>query len=286
MISVVIPAYNEADAIASTIESVREVLAKSAMADAEIVVVDDGSDDGTGGLATAAGARVVRNPHNIGYGASLKRGIAAAAHDVIVITDADMTYPIEEIPTLVTVYREGFDMVVGARTGPEYRGSLIKSPLRAFLKWLVELAAGRNIPDINSGFRVFSRATSMSYFNHLCDTFSFTTSMTLAYMMNSRFVAYRPIPYYPRRGKSKVRLFRDSLRTLQYILEAVIYFDPLKIYLLVAGLFLSMSGFSFLASIFTKLTVFYILGIGGIFLAGIVISIGMLAVLLKQIMIK
>ena len=213
MISVVIPAYNEQEEIANTVQATAAVLRSARLEPFEIIVVDDGSSDATGANAESAGARVVTHIHNLGYGRSLKDGIAASRYDTVLITDADGTYPLAEIPALVAEYRRGFDMVVGARTGEHYRESFIKSPMRKVLKWLVEFTAGRSIPDINSGLRVFSRKTMMPYFTHLCETFSFTTSATLAYMMTSRTVAYINIPYHERVGTTKIRLLRDSLRT-------------------------------------------------------------------------
>src|SRR5262249_55047335 len=191
------------------------------MSEAEILVIDDGSTDRTGELAAARGATVYRHPHNAGYGRALKAGIMLAKYDTIVIIDADLTYPCEMIPKLYQEYCEGYDMVVGARTGHYYEGSL-KGPLRHMLKALVEFTADRNIPDANSGFRIFSKNTVMDYLNHLCDTFSFTTSMTLAYLMDSRFVHYIPIPYHARVGQTKVHLLKDSMRTLQYIVQAIL----------------------------------------------------------------
>ena len=123
-------------------------------------------------------------------------------------------------------------MVVGARTGKYYRESIMKSLLRIILKFLVEFTAGRSIPDINSGLRVFSKKTITNYLQHLCNTFSFTTSLTLAYMMTGKFVEYIPIEYGKRMGVSKVRLFRESLRTLQYITQSIIYYNPLKLFIL------------------------------------------------------
>ena len=198
MISVVIPALNEEIAIGATIAGVSEVLTAAKLVPFEIVVVDDGSSDQTGKIAAAAGAKVVRHPHNVGYGRSLKNGIAAAQYDMIAICDADGTYPASAIPELVRLHRDGFDMAVGQRQGPHYRESMLKMPMRALLRFLVEWTAGRHIPDINSGLRVFSRTAVTQYFSHLCDTFSFTTSMTLAYMMTGRFVAYTPIDYFER----------------------------------------------------------------------------------------
>ena len=177
-------------------------------------------------------------------------------------------------------------MVVGARTGEHFSSSPLKSPLRALLKWLVEYTSGRSIPDINSGLRVFDRRTAMSYFPHLCDTFSFTTSMTLSYMMTGRFVGYRPIPYRTRRGETKVHLFRDSLRTLQYVVQAVVYYNPLKIFLLMALVALAGSVAGFIGSITLDIHAGYILGLSGIVLAFLMFAFGLLAVLLKQIMDK
>jgi glycosyltransferase involved in cell wall biosynthesis len=286
MISIVIPALNEAGGIAGTIGALKQMLDDAGEPDAEIVVVDDGSSDDTGAIATAAGAKVIRHPHNVGYGQSLKTGILAARHDTIVIIDADLTYPAEAIPALLARYREGFDMVVGARTGHYYEGGAFKGPLRQLLKVVVEFSAGRSIPDANSGLRVFSRKTVTPYLPHLCNTFSFTTSLTLAYMMTGRFVDYRPIAYHARVGRTKVRLFMDSLRTLQYIVQAIIYYSPLKLFLMLTLLTILLAFSGFLASALTGLNIFYYLGIGGLLVSILIFALGLLADLLRQILVR
>jgi glycosyltransferase involved in cell wall biosynthesis len=281
MISVVIPAYNEADAIRATLAQLQAALPSTPH---EIIVVDDGSSDGTGAAATAAGARVVVHPHNLGYGAALKTGIRAALYETIVITDADGTYPNEELPRLLELYGKGFNMVVGARSGQRYHESLVKSPLRYLLKWLVEFTTGRTIPDVNSGFRVFSRDEALPYLDLLCNTFSFTTSITLAYMMTAKFVGYVPIAYRQRVGRTKVRLFRDSLRTLQYIVQAILYYNPLKMFLLISGLLLIAGAvFMFIAVQWKIMTAFY-LGVGCMLLVVTVFCLGLVAELLSKIM--
>jgi hypothetical protein len=184
------------------------------------------------------------------------------------------------------VYGEGHDLVVGQRHGPHYRESMLKMPLRAILRFLVEWTAGRRIPDINSGLRVFSRATVMEYFPHLCDTFSFTTSMTLAYMMTGRFVAYSRIDYFDRAGRSKVRLFRDALRTLRYVVEAILYYNPLKIFLLFSLICLVAAALMMAVSLYFKIVTGVMLAVGTAMVGVIILGIGMLAVLLKQIMDK
>ena len=284
MISVIIPALNECNAIVDTIGRVKAALTGAQLTPYEIVVVDDGSNDGTGQLAEQAGAKVLRHPHNIGYGRSLKDGIMAATYDTIVISDADGSYPLEAIPTLVERYNQGFDMVVGARTGANYRESALKSPLRAVLKTIVEFTANRDIPDINSGLRVFRKQVAVGYFDHVSNLFSFTTSLTLAYMMNSKFVDYINIGYNERIGRSKVRLFRDSVRTLQYVLEACTYYNPLKIFALLALLCLALAIVSLVGGVIFQVVSGFILGVGAILLSILVIAMGLLAVLLKQIM--
>lgn len=283
MVSIIIPAKDEEEAIAATIDQVRLAMKEI---DYEIIIVDDGSGDATAGRALSKDVKVISHPHNLGYGASLKTGIRAAKYDTIVITDADGTYPNEQIPLLLDEYSKGFDMVVGARTGQNYFESVLKAPLRLVLKFMVEYTAGRKVPDVNSGLRVFSKQKATLFFNHLSNTFSFTTSITLAYMMNTLFVQYIPIPYHKRAGKTKVHLFRDALRTLQYIIEAITYYNPLKIFMLMSILIVVGALLSFVIAVFSKLAIFYFLGIGGILMGINVFCMGLLAVLLRQIMVK
>jgi polyisoprenyl-phosphate glycosyltransferase len=286
MVSVVIPAYNEENAIAETVAEIRNVFRNMPKQDYEIIIVNDGSTDSTQEKAEALEVTVINHPHQIGYGRSLKDGIRSARFDTIIITDADLTYPFKEVPGLLKEYNKGFDMVVGARTGEYYRESNLKSPLRSLLKFLVEFTAGRKVPDVNSGLRVFSKQTILSYLNHLCDTFSFTTSVTLAYMMTGRFVHYIPIAYEKREGKSKVRLFRDSLRTLQYILQAINYYNPIKIFILFSAFCIVCAFIGFFMSAVFGLNSGFLLGIGGLLVSLLVICFGLTADLLKQIMNK
>ena len=228
-VSIVIPAYNEEGAIAPVIRALRALPIH-----AESIVVDDGSSDTTAAVAEAEGAVVVRHPMNAGYGASIKDGIRAATHNTILITDADGTYPISRIPDLLEMFTKGFDMVVGARQGRAYKGSFLKMPARIVFKWLVEFTTGRSIPDINSGMRVFRKQDVLPHFPEICNGFSFTTTITLIYMLTGKFVTYMPIDYGARVGRSKVKIFRDSLRTLQYIVECIVRYNPLKLFLLLA----------------------------------------------------
>lgn len=284
MFSVIIPAYNEGTVIAVTVFDILKVLKLNNIEGAEIIVVNDGSTDRTAEMAIKAGAILINHPHNIGYGRSLKDGIKAAKYDTIVITDADGTYPLEMIPILYSEYEKGYDMVVGARQGANYDESFKKKMLRLVLKKLVEFTAGRKIPDINSGLRVFSKQETLPYFTKLCDTFSFTTSLTLAYMMNGKFVQYMPIDYKKREGTTKVRLFRDSMRTLQFITEAILFYNPIKIFIVFSvGLVLAGLLSLLLAFIFTN-PILAVFGIGFIFISIFMFGIGLVSVQLKHIL--
>ena len=284
MVSLLIPAYNEEQSIVNTIENAKLLFKNLKIKDFEIIVINDGSTDKTKEYASKTGVKIITHPQNLGYGFSLKNGIKNAKFQTIIITDADQTYPLDEVPKLYTEYKKGFDMVVGKRIG--YKESIFKIILRKILKFVVEFAAGRRIPDINSGLRIFKKDTIKEYLPHLCETFSFTTSATLAYMMNGKFVSYVPINYGKRKGKSKVSLMRDSFKTIFYIMQTVTYYNPLKIFMLFSLVCVLFSLIGFLGSIFFNLNSGFLLGIGGLLVALITISIGLLADLLKQILSK
>ena len=284
MISVVIPVYNEENSINNTIKEVKKVLKANKLdRGSEIIVVNDGSTDKTKEIVEKTDVILINNPVNTGYGYSLKKGIEIAKNNTIVITDADSTYPFDVVPEMLKIKQQGFDLVVGARTGKNYKQSFFKSILRKVFKALVEYVSGKKIKDINSGLRVFDKSLVIKYFPRLCNTFSFTTSQTLSYLMNNHFVTYVDIDYRKREGKSKVRIIRDSFISLKYILESCIYYDPLKIFTLLSKIciFLSLIGFMF--SHFLDIHAGYILGIGGLLLSIVIFSIGLLAIMLKQI---
>lgn len=235
--SLIIPAYNEETAIGQLLD---ELVADSDAIYSEIIVVDDCSSDKTAEVVKKYPVQLLHNVQNFGYGYSLKRGISAAKGDSIIILDADGSYPPSAIATLSKEYEKGFDMVVGARHGVFYHGSFAKRIGRFFFRTLSEFATGRHIPDINSGFRVFRKDLTMRFFHTLSTGFSFTTTITLAFMLNAHPVSYVPIEYRKRKGFSKVRYFRDTLRSTQIITEAIVFYNPLKIYLLGAiGIILS-----------------------------------------------
>jgi len=253
-ISVVIPAYNEEASVGAQIEAVRRALRTNRI-EHEIIVVDDGSEDKTVEKALEAQGHVLRHPANRGYGAAIKTGILAAKYDTIVITDADGTYPADEIPNLVAKL-ETADMVVGARTGPEVHIPPMRRPAKSFLAWLAARIAGQPIADLNSGLRVFRRECVRQYFSILSNRFSFTTTVTLALLADDYLVVYHPINYYRRIGRSKIspRHFMDFTIL---VLRMAMLFQPLKVFAPLAfacGLLGVLKVFYDIVSLFTRVS--------------------------------
>lgn len=226
-VSVIVPAFNEETAVAPQIDAIRSVLYAHGFP-FEIIVVDDGSEDRTAEEAMRAGARVLQHPENRGYGAALKTGILAAENDIIVMIDADGTYPTDQIPNLVAKL-ETADMVVGARIGEEVHIPLARRPAKWILRKLAMHITERSIPDLNSGLRVFRRQCVEQYFPILSDRFSFTTTVTMALLANGYRVVYHPIDYSRRVGKSKIapRHFMDFAIL---IIRMSMMFEPLKVF--------------------------------------------------------
>jgi len=227
-VSIVIPAYNEQKGIGPTLASIYQVMGQHSWP-YEIIVVDDGSIDGTAdAVQRQVGVRLIQHHANRGYGAALKSGIRQATHDWIAIMDADGTYPPSALPTLLQEMQD-CDMVVGAR--PPKQISAIRRPAKWLLARLAEYMAETRIPDLNSGLRVFRKDIALSYFNILPATFSFTITITIAFLSDHYLVKFVPIPFLGREGRSKIRPVQDTLNFMQLILRTVMYFNPLKVLL-------------------------------------------------------
>lgn len=227
-VTIIVPAYNERAGIGQVLERIQTVM-EAADIRHQLLVVDDGSDDGMADMVGGAGVDLVRHPENRGYGASLKTGIRHARYDLIVITDADGTYPVERIPDLISEMGH-YDMVVGARTGEEVEIPLVRRPAKWAVSQLANWMAGARIPDLNSGLRVFRKQVVQQFLRILPDGFSFTSTITLAMFESGYRVRHIPINYHKRSGRSKIRPIYDTLNIVQLILRTTMYFAPLKVF--------------------------------------------------------
>ncbi|MBF0466915.1 MAG: glycosyltransferase family 2 protein [Nitrospirae bacterium] len=233
-LSFIVPIYNEESGIIGTYNRLYETLGTLDMP-WEIILVDDGSKDNTSELIKNLNeAVIIRHPVNIGYGNALKTGIKHAQYNWIGTVDADGTYPIEAIPELLREMGNGFDMVIASRLNTAMIDTAIKRIFRFIFKLLVNGIFRNEIEDPNSGLRIFTKSLVSVFLPFLCGTFSFTTSLTLLAVGMSYFVKYVPVQYCCRQGTSKVRHIRDSIKTLQYIIQGITFYNPIKFFLLLS----------------------------------------------------
>lgn len=236
-VSIIIPVYNEEKGVLETIEQIQAVLKKENIC-GEIIAVDDSSTDCSREiLIKIEEIRVLVHEENMGYGASLKTGIRNANYENILIIDADGSYPSEHIPELLKEV-ENYDMVVGARIGEKVKIPLVRKPAKWMINQLANYLSGYKIPDLNSGLRVMKKELLEKYNKYLPDGFSFTTTITLALLTNRYQVKYISIDYMMRKGKSKIKPVQDTINFIQLIIRTVMYFNPLKIFLPFAFLFI------------------------------------------------
>jgi glycosyltransferase involved in cell wall biosynthesis len=229
-VTVVLPAFNEAEVVGKTVKRIRKL-----HPDFEILVVDDGSTDSTMQAAMDAGANVWPHPYNMGNGAAVKSGLRAARGDYVVLMDADGQHDPADIARLLEK-ADRFDMVVGARTKAsktKAHRNLANGIYNRFASYVTKF----KIEDLTSGFRVMRRATVEQYIYLLPNTFSYPSTITMAYLRSGRSVAYVPIETARRVGKSKIKLVRDGTRFLLIITKIATLFAPLRIFMPVSLVF-------------------------------------------------
>ena len=237
-ISIIIPAYNEAGSIGEMLERLKPYVDAHGF---EVIVVNDASTDNTAGIvADFSYVKIINQPYNKGYGAALKAGVRHATNDWVLTIDSDGQHRPEDIPGLLE-HMEIYDMVVGSREGNFNQGWLRKPG-----KWILSLVANylsnMKIPDVNSGFRLIRKDYVEEFMHILPNSFSFSTTITLAMIKAGYNVKYVPITVGKRKGgKSQVKQARDGITTILLITRCISLFNPLKIYTPIAGAMLLFS---------------------------------------------
>lgn len=236
-LSIVIPAFNEEKCIREVLEKLSAYLTQKNV-DADIIVVNDGSKDGTANEAESVqGVKVLTHLENKGYGAAIKTGIRAAQTEWVITYDADNQHTPELITTLLPHLSEEADMVVGKREG--YKGPPLRQPGKRLLAWTVNILTDTKVPDFNSGLRAFRRSVFLEYIHLFPHTFSLSTTSTVCFLKEKKNVVYVPVTIQKREGKSTVRA-RDAGRTFMLILRLIMLFSPLRIFLplsMILGIF-------------------------------------------------
>jgi glycosyltransferase involved in cell wall biosynthesis len=194
----------------------------------EVIVVDDGSNDGTAQAALDAGAEILRHPYTKGNGAAVKTGIRHATGDFVLIIDADGQHAPEEAERIITRLGE-YDLVIGARA-PSTHATPGRRAGNALLNRLASYLTGIDIPDLTSGFRAARRDCLREFLHLLPNGFSTPTTTTLAFMRAGYNVAFEPVHARPRQGRSKIRFTRDGARFLAILFKVVTLFSPLRIF--------------------------------------------------------
>lgn len=252
-VSVILPCYNEQDHVLTEVERICKTMDASGHS-YELLALDDASTDGTLVRLEEIAERypqmrVVHFRRNGGSGTSRRIGTQQANGEIVVWTDADMSYPNERIPDLVNALDldDTIDQVVGARTSEAGTHKFLRVPAKWTIRKIAEWLAGVDIPDLNSGLRAFRRAVALPYLRLLPPGFSCTTTITLAFISNQHDVRFVPIDYYTRSGTSKFKFISDAYRYILQVLRMVMYFNPLKVLMPPA---LSLVGLGFAKGIF------------------------------------
>jgi len=231
-VSVIVPAYSEAPGIESLVRRIIKTM-KATGYRYEVIVVDDGSDDGTAEKAKNCGARIISHPYNMGNGAAIKTGIRNATGNIVVMIDGDGQHKPEDIPRLLEKL-DTYDMAVGARTSDSHT-SIHRFLANKFYNIFASYICKRKIHDLTSGFRAIRTDIARTFIPLLPNTFSYPTTMTMAVVRSGFSLVYVPITSQRGAGKSKIKLIRDGSRFFLIIVKIATLFSPMRVFLPVSA---------------------------------------------------
>lgn len=227
-ISVIIPAYNEAEGIGPVLDTIFKTM-DAASYDYEVIVVDDGSTDGTAdAVRKNSRATLFQHPKNRGTGAATNTAIRHARGEIVAMTDGDGTYPVQDIPKLLA-YMDEYDMVIGARVRETGSMKVLRTPAKWFIRTLASYLTETPIPDLNSGLRVYHKSLALKFMHLLPKGHSWVSTITLAHLADDYTVKFVPIEYYERQGHSSWHLVGDTYNYLMLVIRTVMYFNPMKV---------------------------------------------------------
>tara|TARA_R110002110_G_scaffold91264_2_gene237578 strand:- start:201094 stop:202002 length:909 start_codon:yes stop_codon:yes gene_type:complete len=244
--SIVIPAKNEEEGLSKLLPRLQALYP-----DAEILVVNDGSTDGTVGVCESFGVKVISHPYSKGNGAAVKTGARVARGDYLVYMDGDGQHDPEDIEKLLYRIEEGFDLVVGVRSGLSSQASVARWSANAFYNRFASWMVNRKIPDLTSGFRCVHRKKFLGFLYLLPNGFSYPTTSTMAFFRAGYSVGFVPITVSQRVGTSHISLVRDGVRFFLIIFKVGTLYSPLKVYFPAAVL---ISGLGFLNYVITAMS--------------------------------
>jgi glycosyltransferase involved in cell wall biosynthesis len=230
-VTILMPAYNEELSIGNTISRIKEL-----HPDFEILVVDDGSTDNTLRVAMDAGANVWPHPYNIGNGAAIKSGLRIAKGEWVIMMDADGQHNPEDIARMLE-FKDTYDMVVGARSSSS-ETEFHRDIANKVYNWFASYVTKFRVEDLTSGFRMVRLATARQFIYLLPNTFSYPSTLTMAYLRSGRSIQYIPIETKYRIGKSKIKLLQDGSRFLLILAKVATLFSPLRVFLPVSMMLL------------------------------------------------
>ena len=239
-ISVIIPAYNESVGIGNLLKKLTE---EGYHTEYEIIVVDDGSTDGTAEIARSFPVKVISHGSNKGYGASLKTGIRKASGEYVIMMDSDGQHDPKYLPEIAGMLAD-HEMVIGTRSAGSFQVKTRQVGKR-LIRWVGEYLVEQKLPDYNSGFRGFKRNLIYGMLHIMPNGFSFSTTSTLAFLKEGHSIGTFPIDVAPRQGRSSnVKFIKDGSKTLMLILRIIMLFNPLKIFL-PASIVIFLAGVAF-----------------------------------------